>query len=202
MMRGEWTDAVVRLGGRATDAADELVRRYAEPHRKYHTAEHVLAVLAAARLLSADDSPVLTLAICAHDVVYAGEPGSDERASAAWARAALTSAGVGASDVAHVESLVLATITHESDDPLAQIMLDADLAILAAEQPVYDLYARRVREEYARYTDDVWREGRAKVLRTLLARPDLYATDKAKALWDSNARANMTRELRALEGRG
>jgi predicted metal-dependent HD superfamily phosphohydrolase len=198
LMRDQWSDAVVRLGGRPTDAADDLMRRYAEPHRKYHTAEHVLAVLAAARLLSDRDSPVLTLAICAHDVVYAGEPGSDERASAAWAREALTAAGLAADDIAHVESLVLATITHESDDPLAQIMLDADLAILAAEQAAYDRYASRVREEYARYTDEVWRQGRAKVLKTLLARPNLYATEKARALWESKARANMARELQAL----
>jgi predicted metal-dependent HD superfamily phosphohydrolase len=194
-MRSQWDNAVLWLGGRSTPAADELVSRYAEPHRKYHNATHIEAVLRDARELSDEDNPVLVLAICAHDVVYDAKPGADERASAAWARAQLTEAGVAEEHVAHVESLVLATITHESDDPLAQILLDADLAILAAAQDEYDLYTTCVRQEYASYADDVWRQGRAHVLRSLLDREVLYRTSRARGLWDAQARVNLRREL-------
>jgi predicted metal-dependent HD superfamily phosphohydrolase len=194
-MRSQWDNAVLWLGGRSTPAADDLVRRYAEPHRKYHNAIHVEAVLRDARELSDEDNPVLVLAICAHDVVYDAQPGADERASAAWARLRLTEAGLAEDHVAQVESLVLATITHQSDDPLARILLDADLAILAAAPDAYDLYSRYVREEYASYADDVWRHGRTQVLRSLLDRDDLYQTPRARALWDAQARANLQREL-------
>src|SRR5256885_3447868 len=132
-MREQWDNAVAALGGRPTSAADDLEGRYDEPHRKYHNATHIEAVLRDARLLSTEDNPVLVLAICAHDVVYDAKPGDDERASALWARERLAEAGVGAEDVARVEGLVLATITHESDDPLTRILLDADLAILASD---------------------------------------------------------------------
>jgi predicted metal-dependent HD superfamily phosphohydrolase len=195
-MREHWDDAVARLGGRPT--VHDLERRYAEPHRKYHNAAHIVAVLRDVRLLSPEPDPVLVLAICAHDVVYDARPGEDERASAAWARDRLTSSGVAEKHIARVESLVLATISHESDDPLAQVLLDADLAILAAAQDVYDLYTRCVREEYASYADAVWRDGRAKVLKSLLDRKNLYQTHRGQELWDTRARINIRRELDSL----
>jgi predicted metal-dependent HD superfamily phosphohydrolase len=197
-VRVEWDQAIAQLGGRLTSASDELVRRYAEPHRKYHNAAHVDAVLRDARLLSDVDDPVLVLAVCAHDVVYDAKPGEDERASAAWVRAALTEAGVGEDVVARVESLVLATITHSSEDPVAWILLDADLAILAAPVDVYSVYVAGVREEYSKYPDEMWRQGRAQVLKSLLDRKNLYQTEKARALWDTAARANLRRELSEL----
>ena len=197
-MREEWDRAVVQLGGRLTSASDELVRRYAEPHRKYHNATHIDAVLRDVRLLSDVDDPVLVLAVCAHDVVYDAKPGSDERASAAWARTALAEAGIGEEHVAQVESLVLATITHSSEDPLAWILLDADLAILAAPVDVYSVYVAGVRAEYSMYPDDLWRQGRAQVLKSLLDKENLYQTARARALWEADARANLRRELAGL----
>ncbi|TCO57304.1 HD domain-containing protein [Actinocrispum wychmicini] len=197
-MRDEWDNAVTELGGRPTSASDDLIRRYAEPHRKYHNGGHIEAVLRDARLLSDEDDPVLRLAILAHDVIYDAEPGADERASASWVRAALLPTGIGVKHIDQVAGLVLATITHESDDPLAHILLDADLSILAAAPDVYDLYTRNVRAEYSAYPDSVWRQGRSRVLKSLLERENLYQTAQARALWDSNARANLLRELSGL----
>ena len=104
-----WTVAIDQFGGSADAAAStaaELERRYREPHRRYHTLGHIEAVLAdCARLagelgLSVTDRAVIDLAACAHDVVYAAEPGADERASAAWAAAQLAVCGLEA-EVGH-----------------------------------------------------------------------------------------------------
>ena len=190
-MREEWLAA----GGRE-DAADELEIRYAEPHRKYHNADHVnavlrdVAVLAEDLGLSREDRDVLVLAACAHDVIYDGKPGDDERASAAWAREHVPK---WAAD--RVEHIVLATITHSSEDPVAQAFLDADLAILAASPDEYDRYAKAVREEYSMYDDEAWRAGRGNVLRRLLARDPIYRTEAARTRWEQRARANLEREL-------
>jgi predicted metal-dependent HD superfamily phosphohydrolase len=194
-MREQWDNAVARLGGQPTLAADDLARRYAEPHRKYHNAAHVEAVLRAATELSDEDCPVLVLAICAHDVVYDAKPGDDERASAEWARKWLSEAKVAEEHIARVEALVLATIKHESDDVLAHVLLDADLSILGAAPSDYDAYAHAVRQEYAAVPEELWRAGRAHVLKTLLDRENLYQTARAQALWDAPARRNLTREL-------
>jgi predicted metal-dependent HD superfamily phosphohydrolase len=199
-VRGIWDEAVRTLGG--VPEAGDLMERYSEPHRSYHNTFHVASVvrdswaLADAYAFTAEERAILTLAACAHDVIYDGKPGDDERASAAWAREHL--AGVAEEHVARVEALVLATITHSSEDPLAHVLLDADLAILGSELALYDRYRQAVRREYARYDDKTWRAGRATVLRTLLDREDLFVTEPARQLWDAAARANLARELQSL----
>ncbi|MEV6237817.1 hypothetical protein [Lentzea sp. NPDC051838] len=199
-MKRIWDDAVRTLGG--TPDAGDLMERYAEPHRRYHNTFHVVTVvrdssqLADAFAFTAEERAILALAACAHDVIYDGKPGEDERASAAWARERLH--GLDEAHISRVESLVLATITHSSDDPLAHVLLDADLAILGSEPEHYDRYSQAVRQEYSQYDDSQWRTGRAKVLKTLLDREDLYVTGPARQLWDAAARINLARELQEL----
>lgn len=199
-MKRIWDDAVRTLGG-APDAGD-LMERYAEPHRSYHNTFHVMSVvrdssaLADAFAFTIEERAILALGACAHDVIYDGKPGDDERASAAWARERLT--GLAEEHIARVESLVLATITHSSDDPLAHVLLDADLAILGSEPGHYERYSQAVRQEYSQYDDETWRAGRARVLKTLLDREDLYVSEPARQLWDAAARTNLARELQSL----
>lgn len=202
-----WTVAIDQFGGSADAAAStaaELERRYREPHRRYHTLGHIEAVLAdCARLagelgLSVTDRAVIDLAACAHDVVYAAEPGADERASAAWAAAQLAVCGLEAEVGQAVAAIVLATISHIADDLPTQVMLDADLAILAAKPVLYARYVEAVRAEYDTLSDADWRTGRATVLSGLLDRPVLYATEPAHRWWDARARNNLAAELAAL----
>ncbi len=113
-----WTAAVRLLGGDrqvAAAAAADLAARYAQPHRRYHDnarARAVVresAVLARELRLPAAERAVLTIAAAAHNVVYDGHPGDDERLSASWARDWLTRAGVPRAHAARAEELVLAT---------------------------------------------------------------------------------------------
>ena len=199
-MRQIWADAVRALGGRPRPT--DLEQRYAEPHRHYHNTFHVLTVvrdawtLADAIGFATTERAVLTLAACAHDVVYDARPGDDERASAAWARENLPD--IAAEHVDRVESLVLATITHSSGDRLAHTLLDADLSILASTPAEYERYRTAVRKEYAAYDDSAWHAGRAKVLSSLLSRDRIYVTEPGHALWENAARVNLTVELQSL----
>lgn len=193
----DWTDAITVLGG-ASDAWPRLEARYGESHRRYHTLTHAAAVARdsawLAEGLSATERAVVAVAAWTHDVVYDAKPGEDERASAEWAREALE--GVAEAHVERVEGLILATIKHDApaDDLLATALLDADLAILGAPEEQYATYARGVREEYAKYPDDVWREGRIAVLEGMLAR-ELYRSEAARTRWANAATANLTAEL-------
>lgn len=193
-----WDEAVRVLGG--TPVPTELADRYAEPHRKYHNLTHVRQVVRdAVALTEGRDRALVALAAWAHDVVYDGRPGEDERASAAWARTNLTAVRLAEKDVARVEGLVLATADHTAPpgDRVAQALLDADLAILAAAPEAYERYRQAVRAEYAHVTDDQWRTGRAAVLRSLLAKEPLYPLAHH---WESAARRNLAAELATLEG--
>lgn len=208
-MEMAWTAAVRLLGGDqqvAAAAAADLAARYAEPHRRYHDIAHVRAVVRDAAVLAgelgltASERAVLTIAASAHDVVYDGHPGEDERRSASWARDWLTRAGVAQAHVARTGELVLATMTHTAppDDLRAWALLDADLAILGADPGTYDRYRAAVREEYAALDEPAWRAGRAAVMAELLARDPLYRTSAARQRWEAAARANIARELESL----
>ncbi|MGW4644741.1 HD domain-containing protein [Sphaerisporangium sp. NPDC004334] len=70
----------------------ELIARWSEPHRRYHTPAHLRAVLAAIDPLAgfAADPVAVRLAAWFHDAVYDGRPGWDEERSAQLATARLT----------------------------------------------------------------------------------------------------------------
>ncbi|MFJ9778378.1 HD domain-containing protein [Amycolatopsis sp. NPDC101161] len=198
----KWADAIAVLGG-TPGAWPELRARYGEPHRRYHTLTHAAAVARDSAWLAEDlgetDRAIVAVAAWTHDVVYDAKPGEDERASARWAREALD--GVGETAKNRVEGLILATIEHDAppDDRLATALLDADLAVLGAPAEDYAVYAEGVRQEYAKYPDDVWREGRIAVLERMLARP-LYRSEAARARWATAAAANLAAELTHWRG--
>ncbi|MEU7892307.1 metal-dependent phosphohydrolase [Nonomuraea sp. NPDC049152] len=194
----------------------ELVARWAEPHRRYHTLDHLRAVLGAIDRLAplAADPDAVRLAAWFHDAVYDGKAGSDEERSAQLAQSRLPRCGVRGERVAEVTRLVRLTATHDPDytagepgpdgsaasgrDANGAVLCDADLAVLGGDD--YAGYAGAVRQEYAHIPDELFRLGRAQVLRRLLAAPRLYRTALAHDLWEARARANMTAELAALEG--
>ncbi|MER7503094.1 metal-dependent phosphohydrolase [Nonomuraea pusilla] len=209
---------------RATRA--ELLARWSEPHRRYHTTAHLTAVLAAVdRLTAPEDGTVaegtgadgtgegagadgvfdpvaVRLAVWFHDAVYEGRPGWDEERSAQLAQSRLPRCGVPAARVAEVARLVRLTAAHDRAEPGdrdAAVLCDADLAVLAG--PGYDAYAAAVREEYAHVPDEAFRQGRAEVLRRLLNTPSLYRTRRGRELWEERARANLAAELAVLERR-
>lgn len=184
----------------AARSGTELDRRYAEPHRRYHTAAHAAAVVRDATWLAGQvglgrsEADVVVLAACAHDVVYDADPGNDERASAEWARTHLA----GSSVAEPVARMVLATVDHRAEDAATQVLLDADLAILGAPVATYAGYVTAVRAEYAAVPDAAWRQGRGDVLRGLLDRVPLYRTAAARERWEDAARRNLRDELGTL----
>src|SRR5688500_16407624 len=127
--------------------ADALRARYAEPHRRYHTVEHLTEALATFEELRdlASDPGAVELALWYHDAVYdpAAPAGENEARSAALA------AAEGCDD--EVVRLILLTAGHSVgvDDANGAVMADVDLAILGAPPERYARYAADVRAEYA-----------------------------------------------------
>ncbi|MCF3962003.1 HD domain-containing protein [Streptomyces fuscigenes] len=183
--------------------ADALLARWAEPQRRYHTTEHLVAVLDRIDTLEdhAADAALVRLAAWFHDAVYRPDRSENEERSARLAERALTEAGLGAEGVAEVARLVRLTTTHDPapEDTNGAVLCDADLAILASPPPVYAQYAARVREEYGFVPDDAFRAGRGDVLRQLLDLPRLFRTPHGEGEWEEHARRNLATELRLLE---
>lgn len=180
-----------------------LVRRHRERHRRYHTLEHVLAVVRhvdeLARSEPVDDLGAVVAAAWFHDAVYEPRSPANERASARLARRDLAKLGWPVERADIVGEMIEGT-SHHTDpaDTGTAVLFDADLAILGAEPDTYSAYVGNVRAEYSHVDDDSWRTGRADVLDALLGRDRIYATTTGFERWESAARTNMGNELDAL----
>ncbi|MER5277291.1 hypothetical protein ABT025_16235 [Streptomyces sp. NPDC002809] len=206
-LRGRWRDCLVavRGGGDGPDPlpyADNLLARWAEPRRRYHTTAHLTAVLDRIDTLAghAADADAVRLAAWFHDAVYRPDRSENEERSAVLAERALPEAGVPAATTAEVARLVRLTVSHDpaDGDSNGEVLCDADLAILAAPPKEYAEYAARVREEYDFVPAEAFREGRAAVLRQLLELPRLFRTPYGAAEWEARARHNLSTELELL----
>ncbi|MGY0068146.1 HD domain-containing protein [Streptomyces sp. QTS137] len=186
--------------------ADNLLSRWQEDQRRYHTVAHLTAVLDRVDELAvyADDVDVVRLAAWFHDAVYLPDRSENEERSARLAERALAEAGVPEAKVAEVARLVRLTVTHDpaDDDRNGQVLCDADLAVLASPPSAYAAYTVAVREEYHFVPGDAFREGRAAVLRRLLELPHLFRTPYGRERWEATARYNIGGELELLTGRG
>lgn len=183
---------------------NQLVAAWGERHRHYHTLQHLRECLAhfeAASMLARRPAEV-ELALWFHDAVYDPKRDDNEERSADWARDSVRAAGCDEQVADRVHALVMATKSHaaEGDDPDARLLVDIDLAILGSAPARFDEYEQQVRREYAHVSDQAWREGRAKVLQSFLARPRLYSTDAYRDALEARARENLARSVAALSG--
>lgn len=136
----------------AVDLGEELLDRWSQPHRRYHTPQHLAELqqamdgLVADLRHGADPGRTLRLAAWFHDAVYECRPEEDEEASAQLAERSLDGL-VPAAEVAEVARLVRLTADHTpaDDDPAGNVLVDADLAILGADDARYLEYSRQVR---------------------------------------------------------
>ncbi|MET8742560.1 hypothetical protein [Streptomyces sp. NPDC004728] len=206
-LRERWREALTRARGGAPGPdplpyADNLLARWAEPQRRYHTTAHLVTVLDHVDTLAgyAGDPDAVRLAAWFHDAVYRPDRSENEERSAALAERALPEAGVPDGVTAEVARLVRLTVTHDpaDGDSDGEVLCDADLAILAAPPGQYAAYAAQVREEYGFVPDDAFQEGRATVLRQLLGLPRLFRTPYGAKHWEPRARQNLMTELELL----
>jgi predicted metal-dependent HD superfamily phosphohydrolase len=193
-LTGDDADVVVR----------DLLARYSEPHRHYHTTGHLLAVLDLIDELSvyAEDADAVRLAAWFHDAVYDPARGDNEERSARLAERALNESGLPQEYIEETARLVRETVLHApaEGDRNAAVLCDADLAILGADKTVYEQYAAAVRQEYHFVPEEAFRTARAAILRDLLELPTLFHTPLGVQRYEERARANVRAELSRLEG--
>jgi predicted metal-dependent HD superfamily phosphohydrolase len=199
-----WTDP-----GLAYQAGEELVDRWREPHRVYHTTLHLAAALDALDSVAGEAQVSeralrrARLALWFHDAVHDGVAQQDEKRSAELVPellGPLAGSGVTSEDVDEVARLVLVTADHDPapDDAVGGLVSDADLAVLGGSRAIYTRYTHQVRAEYCDVPEPLFRSGRAQVLRTLLEGGPLFRTAPGAARWQANAEANLRTELSTL----
>ncbi|WP_457388470.1 HD domain-containing protein [Roseateles sp. P5_E1] len=190
------------LGARGGEALQtELLARYAEPHRGYHTQQHLDECLALFDEFAhlAERPAEIEIALWFHDAIYDVHRHDNEAQSADWARAALLDAGAAADVADSVAALVLAT-RHSAapQTPDEQLLVDIDLAILGAAPERFAEYEAQIRREYAHVPAAVFNEKRGAILAGFLARPALYGTPALRERFEVQARANLQTALSGL----
>jgi predicted metal-dependent HD superfamily phosphohydrolase len=170
---------------------------YLAAGRFYHNAEHVRAVLAALDSRGVLTGP-LALAAWGHDLVYDPRAGDNEERSAEVFAKWLASQNAPTELRQEIRALILAT--KHSAPPVSRaeaLLVDADLAVLGAPAAEFDVYNLAIRQEYAHVPTPVYRVGRKKVLRSFLARENIYTTPEFAEL-EGRARQNLAGALERL----
>lgn len=183
---------------------ENLITRYREPHRHYHTAKHLLDVLTMIDQLADDhDLFLVQLAAWYHDAIYVVPAGqlSNEEASARLALRELSLVGLEQEDLNQIARLVRLTETHLPGprDPEGELLCDADLSILASDPAQYADYVAAIRAEYAQAPEEQFLAGRLAVLSELADR-EIFRTRKGRQLSDA-ACANVVAEIAAISER-
>lgn len=212
-MISSFSRAVTNLGGSASPeeikaAATQLAQRWSDPQRHHHNTEHLREILENVDLLAnqARNADAVRLAAWYHgaifdvssDAVDRGEGGVNIMASADFAADELSRLGVSEANVSLVVGLVRSLHRHNPPDDIdAQVLSDADLAVLASDPEQYHDYQVAIRKEYGAFSDSQFVSARRAVLESLLARPQLYFTHGAQ-VWEEPARENIRAELERL----
>ncbi|WP_431098622.1 HD domain-containing protein [Polaromonas aquatica] len=178
----------------------ELLARYSEPHRKYHTAQHLCECLMhfeAARHL-AEQPDDIEMALWFHDAIYDTQRHDNEEKSAGWARDALLAHGASAATAQRVHDLVMATrhtaLPVSADE---QLLVDIDLSILGAGPDRFAEYERQIRDEYAFVPAALFRQKRSEILQGFLDRPVIYSTAYFRETLEARARENLCKAIAA-----
>lgn len=204
-LESEWLKDTARFPASVTTPIfHDLMARHAEPHRRYHGPEHLVAIfdLLAHHAPHIEPRSTTRLAVWWHDAIYDPTRKDNEDASAGLAATHLLQFPLHTALLEQVCDLIDATKNHWSGGSAGDgdYFLDADIAILGAPPAIYDTYAAGVRQEYAWAPDPAYRTGRSAFLNSALARPRLFRTDVFEDTYAKQARVNMRRELHALDG--
>jgi predicted metal-dependent HD superfamily phosphohydrolase len=183
---------------------ERLTTAYAEPHRHYHTQQHInecLAEFDGARNLVRQPEAV-EAAIWFHDAVYNPRASDNEEQSAALARRCLGGAGVSTGLLDRVAHLIMATKSHEAGpDPDSAIIIDVDLSIFGQNEDRFFQYEAQIRQEYSWVPKIIFAPKRAKILEGFLRSDRIYTTDFFHARYETRARHNLELSINKLKRR-
>ncbi|KGD59708.1 hypothetical protein T9A_03257 [Alcanivorax jadensis T9] len=197
-LQQRWRTVVAPLLPDPEPTWQQLATHYNEPHRQYHTLDHVAACLGWLddyRHLAADPL-CLELALWAHDVIYDPRAADNEARSADWFAQQFADSYLTDQQLARVHELIMATVhPHPPTDPDMALLQDIDLSILGADAELYDRYEGWIRREYDFVPEAAFRKGRSAVLRSFLDQAVIYHTAELSERLEVSARDNLSRAL-------
>ncbi len=177
-----------------------LLAAWREPPRRYHTLQHLgecIALFDRVGTLAIHPAEV-EVGLWFHDAVYDVQRSDNEARSADWLRAAARTEGVAVDVIERICALIMATrhaaLPTGSDE---RLLVDIDLAILAADETRFAEYEHQIRAEYAFVPEATFRARRRDVLGGFLDRQRIYSTPRLHDELEPRARANLANAIAA-----
>ena len=180
---------------------NQIVESYSTPNRYYHNLEHIKHILKVIQSLELQtksfDIKTVKFAAWFHDIVYDTKAKDNEEKSAEYAMEILSSLSIPSDVIKNVKKLILQTKNHcaSNTDFNAQVLLDADLAILGSNSDKYSKYTQAIRQEYIWVPKTEYCTARKKILNNFLQRKNIYFTQFMQQTKEELARNNIEIEI-------
>jgi predicted metal-dependent HD superfamily phosphohydrolase len=194
-----WDELGVAEAPRSVHA--ELIERYSEPHRAYHTLRHLAECLDLRQRFRAPSSipAEVELVLWFHDAIYDPTRQDNEERSAKWLDEVAHDCRLGDATRRRLRDLVMVTRHDAAPMSLDQaVLVDTDLAILGAPLERFDEYDRQIRKEYRHVPAFLYRRKRRQVLQGFLGRDRIYSTTRYFEAFERQARENLVRAIDLL----
>lgn len=195
-LQDEWNQLVPLTNPLSKNYWVQLIAAYSEPHRFYHTTQHLRHLIGLLREASVTDVAVYWASFY-HDYVYIAGRQDNEAKSADIAKAQMLQLNIDSKLIDRCCELILLTKTHQLNetDVDAAVFLDADMAILAVDSQDYAVYIDNIKKEYASIPEFLFNRGRKKFVEACLNRNRLFNTDWFFNRFETQARKNLAWEL-------
>ena len=210
-----FVDAMQEIGASAPiplleAEARDLISRWNAKGRILHNTRHLIKTLARIDEIAstAHDPDVLRVALWyqgavlnrSFDVFQRGTNSDEQEFSALYhARSRMEALGLSEDVISRVQELMMALFTHRADpsDMDAQVLIDADLGMLAASPQDFKRFRESLREESPDLCDTDYVRARRLAIKKILAREQIFHSPLALA-WEESARANLEAESAKL----
>ena len=210
-----FVDAMQEIGASAPiplleAEARDLISRWNAKGRILHNTRHLIKTLARIDEIAstAHDPEVLRVALWyqgavlnrSFDVFQRGTNSDEQEFSALYhARSRMETLGLSEDVISRIQELMMALFTHRADpsDMDAQVLIDADLGMLAASPQDFKRFRESLREECPDLCDTDYVRARRLAIKKILAREQIFHSPLALA-WEETARANLEAESAKL----
>ena len=181
----------------------EIEENYSSSNRYYHTLTHLETLLNQLHKIRKEltNWEAILFSVYYHDLIYDSTKSDNEEQSAFVAAERMRGIKVPELVIEECQLHILATKFHNLSENIdTNYFTDADLSILGYPWKEYSMYFKNVRKEYMIYSDEIFNEGRSKVLKHFLNMARIYKTDYFYSHLEQQAKVNLSKELDELNG--
>lgn len=154
--------------------ATHVGHHYRECHRAYHNERHIQDIFCMAQNMNLPLSDEQVLALMYHDIVYIPGTTLNEELSVMLMKTHVAQNEDDFNDlfpntnINAIEQIILDTKTHKATIQESELVLDLDMAILAAKPARYENYKNEIRREFIQFNNDAYVDGRCTFLQAAL----------------------------------